>query len=59
MPEIMDKEIVLPRAPAPGERFRLVLAEHEPRQYAPSEAIAEGEVPPPRVVYVEFFSLEG
>lgn len=57
MPDLADKEVVLPRAPGLGERFRLVLAEHEPRPMASSGAIGEGGVAAPRVVYLEMFGL--
>lgn len=57
MPDIADKEVVLPRAAASGERFRLVMAEHELRPMASSEAIGEGGAATPRVVYLEIFGL--
>jgi hypothetical protein len=58
MPGIADKEVVLPRAPAAGERFRLVLAEHEPRPVGSSEAIGESRPRTPRIVYLEIFGLD-
>jgi hypothetical protein len=57
MPDITDKEIILPHAAAADELFRLVVTEHEPRPMANNAAIGETDAPIPRIVYVEMFGL--
>jgi len=58
MPTITDKELVLPRAPAAGERFRLIIAERELRTPSASEAIGENDDHSARIVYLEIFTLD-
>jgi len=58
MPDIIDKEVNLPRAAAAGERFRLVISEHEPRPSGSSEAIGESGPGAARIVYLEIFGLD-
>jgi hypothetical protein len=58
MPEILDRELTLPRAPDPGERFRVTIAEGEPRAIARVEAIGEATAGSSRIVYLEMFPLE-
>jgi hypothetical protein len=57
MPDIADKEVVLPRAAGPGERFRLVITEHEPRPQTRRQSIVEDGGPSTRVTYLEMFPL--
>jgi hypothetical protein len=58
MPDIADKEVILPRAAETGERFRLVMTEHEQRPSTSGEAIGEDSSGYPRVVYLEIFDLK-
>ncbi|GAA3894709.1 hypothetical protein GCM10022276_12300 [Sphingomonas limnosediminicola] len=58
MPEIIDKELVLPRSPGLGERFRLVISEHEPRSQSSGHKILEEETGLPRTTYLEMFPLD-
>lgn len=58
MPEIASYDVILPRAAKDGERFRLVIAEREPRPTDRDEAIGENGAREYRIVYLEMFALQ-
>ena len=59
LPTIADKAVILPRAPEAGERFRLIVAERQPRVLWRSEAIGENDAHSARSFDLEMLALEG
>jgi len=58
MPEIASYDVILPRAAKDGERFRLVIAEREPRPTDRDEATGNNGAREYRIVYLEMFALQ-